>query len=335
MKFIVFCVKGLEQICEQELRLFFPNIQILEARTKVIIFDYSGDLNLFKKIKMADDICVYIENKLKFDEPLLQVGISKIAKIRLIKNYFSVTSNIVGEKYQTNDVLESIREQISKSMKYEYKEKLRDNLDFRVFIDDDYVLFGIRLFEKPLSDRGYKIKELAGSLKPTIAYAMLLPLWISQNINLKLVDNFCGSGTILCEGLSLTNEIYGGDINPASVNATKVNLKGLGYGNIDKIKIQDAQKTNWPARHFDCAVSNLPWDKQIKTNRIHELYENTIKEYARILKPNGTIVILAVKSEIGIKMIKKYFPNYKIQTYELGFLGQKPVMVVASSSSLG
>ncbi len=328
MELIIFCVKGLEQICERELRLLFPAIQILEIRTKVIIFEYSGDLNLLKKIRTADDICVYVNDKLELDETLFQDGISEISKIRILKDYFSATLNIVGDKYSVEYLLEEVRNQVFKFGKYRYEERSRDNLDFRIFIDDDYILIGIRLFEKPLSDRNYKIKELPGSLKTSIAYAMLYPIWTNPNRNLRLVDNFCGSGTILCEGLSLTNEIYGGDINPASVNATKTNLKGLVCKNLDKIKIQDAQKTNWNAKYFDCAVSNFPWDKQIRTDRIHELYENAIKEYARILKPNGTIVILAVKSEIVIKMIKKYFPNYKIQTYELGFLGQKPVIVI-------
>lgn len=313
MKFAAFCTKGLENICEMELRQFDTQVMIIEKRTKLIVFEYTDNPENLKNLRTIDDICIFVEN---FD---FESAIESIKRIRNIKNYFSITTNDESKKQVMIDLLQ----------RYEYIEKQRDNLDIRIFVDGDFILYGIRLFNKPLGDRSYKVKELPGSLKPTIAAALLYPLW-NSSINSKIVDNFCGSGTILCEAKNFSSELYGGDVNPISVSSTQSNLKKLGYSYLERIKIQDGTKTKWQSNYFDFAISNLPWDKQIKTDHIHDLYERSIQEYSRILKPNGTLVILAVKSEIVIKMMKKYFPKLKITTIEIGFLGQNPKITIAS-----
>ena len=143
----------------------------------------------------------------------------------------------------------------------------------------------------------------------------------------KLVDNFCGSGTILAEAHILEFNIYGGDIDIKNVMNTKKNLSNLNFKQFENIKEVDATKTKWQSNFFDFAVSNLPWDKQISVERITDLYIKTLEEYKRILKPNGRLSLLVHKPQILIRYAKKYFPNHKIESTKISFTGQSPTIV--------
>ena len=124
--------------------------------------------------------------------------------------------------------------------------------------------------------------------------------------------------------------IFGGDIDPGSVEITKKNLSGLEYKNEERIKVQDATKTNWPTGYFDAAVSNLPWGKQVEIASITNLYEGTLREYARILKGDGVLCAIISRPDLFVKYAKMFFPNKKISQYRVGLLGQTPTIILVS-----
>ena len=97
------------------------------------------------------------------------------------------------------------------------------------------------------------------------------------------------------------------------------------------MKLLNAVDTNWQSAYFDCAISNMPWDKQIKITSITDLYAGTLTEYKRIVKPHGTICLLVSKPELLIKHAKKIFPNSDIRSYRMGLLGQNPTVVLIST----
>ena len=181
--------------------------------------------------------------------------------------------------------------------------------------------------KKSLYKRKYRKCELKGALKPTIAAALCYLIFPKKGE--KLVDNFCGSGTILCEGFLYGLDPYGGDISPEAVSCACENIKQLSPNLMTHIKCLDAKKTNWPDSYFDHAISNLPWGKQVNLEGVVKLYSSTIAEYARILKEDGSIVLLGMKPNLIIKHLKKNFPNYKIEKFKIGFLGQNPWVVSA------
>lgn len=107
----------------------------------------------------------------------------------------------------------------------------------------------------------------------------------------------------------------------------KSSISNLAYSVDEKIKVLDALTTHWPDSFFDCAISNLPWDKQIKVSSITNLYAGAIKEYARILKPNGKLCAIITKPDLFVKYVKKYFPMKNISQLKIGLLGQTPTII--------
>lgn len=340
MKYIAYLTKGLEEAAELEIRKLISGILIDEVGDKRIVFQTDQDPKSLLNLKTVDDIGILIA-RLENVENLGQIAAifddfdltdikNFIQTIRDIEqDFFSLTVGIVSSPVKSSELITSLEKFISQKYNWDFVERDHSNFDIRIFIDHKQVYVSVRLTKESLYNRSYKKESNPGSLKPSIAAAMVL-LATNDQQSLKMVDNFCGSGTILCEAQLTGNQVFGGDINPESVETTKRNLANLGYHYEERIKILDATKTNWSDNYFDLAISNLPWDKQIEISSVTDLYDRSIKEYVRILKPNGVICALVSKPELFIKWAKKYKTNAKIVSYRVGLLGQNPTIVLVS-----
>lgn len=326
MKYLAWVVKGLEGIAQEEIKEILEDSLILEKDTKRIIFESEQEAKKILELKTVDGVVVLLG---EMGSDNLQEIVEYVTGLSWPKEVgeFSITASVVGAKnFRAEEMVEAMAVALAKELEMKYLDKERAELDVRIMIDGKEVYVGYRLGQESLWKRRYKTEELPGSLRPSIAAGMLR--FVRAKKDIKLVDNFCGSGTILAEAWGMGCQVWGGDINPQSVVATQKNLANLGFEGFSKIKKQDALKTSWPAKYFDLAVSNLPWGKQIKIESLTNLYAGSLAEYQRILKPTGSLCLLVEKEpEMLIKYAKKYFPKHKISSLEIGYLGSRVRMV--------
>lgn len=330
MKLVAYTVKGLENIVENELNAVLGSIQLIQKEDKIVIFDYEGSLEKINKLRTAEDIGIFVSELNSIDMDKVNVAINFIKTFRSINNNFSITTSFISNTKDKDAMVNSIIEKLTNASLV-YTDKDRSNLDFRVFLNANIDFLAIRLNVNALNKRDYEIGNYMGALKPTIAAAMVQLATDNILEDAKVVDNFCGSGTILCEAYHKGFNVHGGDISTEAIMLTKQKLKLLGYTNIENIRIQDATKTKWNSDYFDCAISNLPWDKQHQITRITDLYVGCIKEYKRILKSKFRLCIICHKPELLIKHIKKEFGDMKIQRLDIGYLGQNPSIILATN----
>jgi len=330
MRLIAYTVKGLEDTTEKELLKTDRDINVVQKSDKVIIFDFSGALEDLTGLRTVNDIGLYISDLENINLNNLPNLLKTIESIRPLGNTFSVTSSIAKTDKDKEQVTNKVIEELTKyGLIYEPND--RNNLDFRVFLNDEIGFLAIRLTKEPLSKRDYEVGNYLGALKPTIAAAMIQMSTDKLPKESRVVDNFCGSGTILCESLLVGFPVYGGDISSEAVTLTYKRLRLLGSKKTENIRVQDATKTKWNSKYFDCAISNLPWDKQHEVSHITELYSNTIKEYKRILKSNFRLCIICHKPDLLIKHIKKEFGEVSITRADIGYLGQTPSIVLVTN----
>lgn len=335
MQYVAFTTKGLEKITQSELQKLL-GLKIIQTGDKRIIFETVSDFNSLSSLRTVDDIGLLIgqvENVTKVSQILdfiKTIDLDEVKKelriFREIEQKFSITISSARSSLNTKELLPALAFVVKEKYGLSFVELEHNNLDIKVFIDHTDVILSVRLTEKSLHNRIYKKLSRPGSLKPTVAAAMV-QLATEYKKHNKIVDNFCGSGTILCESLVAENFVYGGDIDPESVNMAKSNLDNLSH-NYGRVTTLDAKKSGWPDKFFDIAISNLPWDKQIKIESITELYEGILREYARILKPEGVLCALVGKPELFVKYAKKYFPLKTIKEIKIGLLGQNPTIVL-------
>ncbi len=248
MKYIAYTVKGLEDVARQEIKDLIREVDFAGLKSKRIIFEIN-DTNALTRLKTSDDICLLlatgevssVEEVLGiFKDINLEAAREHIEQYRKIGDTFSVTFSLAKTKIKTEELQSSLSKIISERYNWEYTELDHSNFDVRVFIDNKELYVSVRLTEKPLFHRSYRTVSSKGGLRPSIAAALVKLATIdSKGI---VVDNFCGSGTILAEAYLAGNDIYGGDIENSAVEATLQNLSNLGYKTDGKIKRLDALK---------------------------------------------------------------------------------------------
>ena len=209
---------------------------------------------------------------------------------------FAVTASFVGKRnYTTEEIKINTASGLMAASQYKYSEYDKDaDINIRVFIEHEDAYIGMRLAEKPLHIRPYKSDSVPGTLKPPIAAAMAQIAKIKKKD--KILDPFCGSGTILMEASKFTTNMQGGDINPEVINIARENLSSAGIP--ISIDIWDATSLPLKDNSVDKIITNLPWDKQTKVKSPNSFYKKVSQEMERILSPKGNIIILTDKPEL-------------------------------------
>jgi 23S rRNA G2445 N2-methylase RlmL len=236
---------------------------------------------------------------------------------------FSVTASFVGGRnYTMTEIKAAVAEGIAQRYpQWQYREDDAESaLNVRIFIDHDRALVGLRVGERPLYRRAYKHDHLPGSLKPTVAAAMVRLAAVRPGS--RLIDAFCGSGTVLAEAHLMGAAAWGGDISTEAVHSTEVNLTSVGRSRDSSGVVQwDARRLPLAAQTFDCAVSNLPWGRQIVVNDdLRTLYAAAFTEMRRVVKPGSPIVVLTSVPEL--------LPGTPNRMLEISLFGQTPVIAL-------
>jgi tRNA (guanine6-N2)-methyltransferase len=339
MRYIAFVTKGLEQVAIDEIRACVGDAVIEESGDKRVVFRSEAALRALTGLRTVDDLCLFVAKHAPvetIDDLLatcrtwdLEQQRELVAEQRVLDETFSITATIAGARhYAAPQLVEALSAEISRQHGWAYTALEHGNFDLRVFVERTTAFVAIRLTAQSLMHRSYKRQSKPGSLRPTVAAAMVL-LATRQKAALALVDNFCGSGTILCESAAAGHRVAGGDIDPESVAISQANLSNLGVRPAALVRQLDARKTRWPQASFDCAVSNLPWGKQIHVASITGLFDAALKEYARIVKPAGIVCTLAPRPELLIKYARKHMPGCRITSVPVSFTGQAPTIVIA------
>jgi 23S rRNA G2445 N2-methylase RlmL len=156
---------------------------------------------------------------------------------------------------------------------------------------------GLRLSDRTMRHRTYKMAHIAASLRPTVAAAMIRLANIKSNQ--VAIDPMCGAGTILAELLqfgrarSLRIQALGGDRDAASLRAAAANLRSLGRGFLSR---WDATRLPLPDRSVDRLISNPPFGKQLSSpQEVGPLYREMVREYDRVLRPEARAMLLVAE----------------------------------------
>nr|BFE48475.1 hypothetical protein GCM10017745_19020 [Saccharothrix mutabilis subsp. capreolus] len=99
-------------------------------------------------------------------------------------------------------------------------------LSWRVTLAGDRAVVGLRIAAQPLHRRGYRRVSRPGALHPPVAAAMLRLAGLPARTGAagwRVVDPFCGTGTIAIEAAHLHAAALGVDIDPAAIAAATAN----------------------------------------------------------------------------------------------------------------
>ena len=185
------------------------------------------------------------------------------------------------------------------------------------------LLIGIRLTDRTMRHRFQKAVELPASLRPSVAAAMV---HLSEpNKDDVFLDPMCGSGTILMERVAAGpyRRLYGGDIDPERVEASKKNLFQRAWVKSALIREWDVAQLPVNTYEVDKVVTNLPFGKQVgQKGDLGQLYAAFFAELARVLKPNGRAILLTSEFDLLKDTIRQQPKLEVARGYSIAVLGQ-------------
>jgi 23S rRNA G2445 N2-methylase RlmL len=329
--------RGLESISAEEMARL-RGAQITQIAYRRVHAQYTGPLANLLTLRTVDDLFIQLAEwqgiashrstlplleQLALDLDLWQATNLR-AEIRPLSDTptFSVSANFVGRRnYTTAEIKLTIAKSVESISGWRYTEDDRaGDINLRLFIDHETAWVGMRLATTPLHRRAYKQEHLPGSLKPSVAAAMLFVAAVAPSHS--VLDPCCGVGTILIEAASLGATTSGGDSDVAALAAARSNAEAAGV-QID-VHAWDARALPLAGATIDRLVTNLPWGRQVEVDSaLSHFYLEACAEMERVLAKNGRIVLLT-----NLPHLVTFDHLILEKQIEISLFGQQPVILV-------
>jgi len=186
----------------------------------------------------------------------------------------------------------------------------------------------LRITDRTFRHREYKAAHVPGSLRPTLAAAMVF-LTEPKPAD-RFVDPLCGAGTVAIER-SLwdgARQVIGGDSDSRALRACRENSAGLREPP-DWVR-WDAGRIPLPDYSVDKVATNLPFgEKHGAGADIPGLYREVSRETGRILRPGGKAIFLTSRKRTLQRSLDGKARLFVDRSIEVRILGKRAWMVVA------
>lgn len=229
------------------------------------------------------------------------------------------------------------KEKSLSSVVVEQNKLTKTGIEINIIKKDNHFLIGETLAVQPFKELSYRDysrparDDKSGMLPPKLAQIMInltgLPPYEGEiKGGHVLLDPFCGSGTIITEAMLMGYQnLIGTDLTERSIQDTQTNIDWIQ----DKFKIKnlklkifqlDATKlsSEIESESIDAIVTEPylgPQRGKIELKKIikelEDLYSKTINEFEKILKKDGTVVMLFPV------FYNKYFINPKLGNFKI------------------
>lgn len=166
-------------------------------------------------------------------------------------------------------------------------------VEFRAILSEDRCYFGKVLFS---FDRGFSFDSRNPGKRDFFHPGVMMPRMARTLVNLTLaregeilLDPFCGTGGILIEAQLLDMQAIGSDFDPLMVQGSTRNLKDA------SLMVADATHLPLSAHSIDTVVTDFPYGQSVcikKTDTMDRLYEASLEEIRRVLKPGRRAVVV-------------------------------------------
>jgi tRNA (guanine6-N2)-methyltransferase len=321
IELIARCVRGIEYAVADEIASLIPGELTLGAR-EVRVRPSQLDLSVCG-LRTPDDIFLSVgtvegvgHRKDVLPGLAERVGrmdwraaVETVARLRDLPDVrsFDVVASLVGRRnYSRYDVEDAIGSVLGVELGARYLSRRPAvaappqpvALSVRVFITADTAVIAIRLAAGPLHRRPYKQDASRGTLHPPMA-AVLARL-LSVNPQERVLDPFCGDGTIPIEIAALTPsaDIRGSDLDPKRIQNAVANA-ARARADVS-FSVMDAGCLDRDGGKVDVLVSNPPWNLAVDAaGLLKDGLGAFWDEAARVISPAGRMGII-VDTELGV-----------------------------------
>lgn len=204
------------------------------------------------------------------------------------------------------------------------------SIEIMLDIHDD----NAQVFLNPLVDKrfDYRKKSVPASINPGVAACVCNYASEFFNPDARVLDNFCGSGTMLFErGFYPHHTLTGVDINLSAIDAASENNRFASAR--PQFHYMDALK--FTAKKYDEVITNMPFGLRVSNHAQNErLYKNYFHILPEILVSGGVAVLYTHEKHLTERLLKMSdrFEMLKRATFVAG--GLYPAVYVVRKKGL-
>jgi 23S rRNA G2445 N2-methylase RlmL len=349
---------GLEEVAWIEMRsrldgASFEDFKTLPGKNGLVFFRYAGRPADLLKLRTIEDVFFLVVripkvawgreglgqiNRLIARDKFLKVGLglhSQVARRRGGRGgTFRVISRMAGgrQPYRRIDFQRSVESALVKRLGKQWR-SVEEGEDVEIWanlIGLDFVC-GLRLSDASMRHREYKQAHVAASLRSSVAAALV---WLTDpRPGDVFLDPLCGAGTLLVERGTIERHalLLGGDV---AVDALRAAAQNIGPRHKPRQLLRwDAGRLPLTSVSVDKIATNLPFGKQIGSPQENRrLYRAVFDEIDRVLRADGTAVVLSSEAELIKGTIRKLEALQIARGYSVTILGQRAMVYVIERS---
>ncbi len=144
----------------------------------------------------------------------------------------------------------------------------------------------------------YRKNDIATSINPVTAAIVTKSIekWLAPSA--KVIDPFCGTGTMLIERAKLQEieSLTGVDIFRTAISAAEINSK---LANVKMKLIAEDILEYTPTDPFDEMITNMPFDNKSSThNKYAELYSEFVNKIPSLVKSGGMAFVYTIEKQL-------------------------------------
>ncbi len=328
---LVRTVTGLERLAAAE--LVAARHRVIDLSKRQLIVVPSNATIITDPPRLADDLFVIKAAVTDPGRTRQALAVAMMAVRRRLRacpaageSVFAVSASFQGTRnYNRFDVEDLVGEALRELTGTPYHSRRTgtppptERVDWRVILDGTTMWIGVRPFDVPLHRRDWRRQTVAGSLHPPVAAAMARLAQIRTGH--RVLDPFCGAGTLLREAYNLMPEAtyLGIDQAPDAIAAARANAPAHTSTSVH-FRQGDARQLSVCV---DRIVTNPPWDVRLGIGDIAPY----LSQWRRILRPDGRVVAI-LNQEQAAAMIRD--ATWRVlDVYDIAVAGQHPRIVVA------
>ncbi len=325
MRYISTVISGCENIILDFLHQDISDIRIIEKLNGLIFYETNTNIDIIRELKYLNNTFVALktfDNLLGDNDTIINKMISETLndykninipkhKIKVFKIFNSIESNLVSPN---GHLISQLIDKIQQTTKSKYNSVGADTEFWFIARSEKLGFFTVRITKN-------KKKLMAGELRPEIAY-ILCRLSEPKDTDI-FCDPFCGSGAIPLERSRIADYrgIFAMDINPDLISALKAKTKKIKNAKFNKsffIKCQDFLNNSFDDNFVDVIVTDPPWG--YFQNISNDFYDLIMAQFARIIKPNGRLILLTAQKE----KMQNHLATFDLKNkYDILLSGQK------------
>lgn len=304
---------GFSEVISKSLVKLLPGAKVLKVYDGLVDYLYNGSEENIKNIVVFNNSYLVIK---KFQGKNSEM--TSMAKNIIILDKLPKSQKTFRIRYSQNNQFVGINKTYTQQIERKISKLTNAKID-RVSPETEYWFIkrseNVGFFARLLQKRKFTEKNLNKvELRPELAYLMCILGEFKKST--VVMDPFAGYGAIpkqINKNFQF-KQLYVSDINPEHIKLLKILFENKHNVNVtlrNALNMQDI-KDNM----IDLIITDPPWGYYEKIDNIEKFYIDMFKEFCRVIKKNGKLVILSArKDEFELVLSKqKYIISEKIDT---------------------